>query len=115
MAPLYLLGVGPYSDVHAHRFHAAAGAQPAYRRRREVIASDREAQVTVAREDPVGDVDAHPSLALDPDIGPCVARRRLVVAGIDVAAHVARRHPRGAAAGDEEVGVVLAYAAPDLE
>src|SRR5215467_5623759 len=69
----------------------------------------------VTRELPVRDIDAYPALALDPDLGPSVARGLVAVARIDVAAHVARRNPRRAAAGDEQVRVVLAHSAPHFQ
>src|SRR5262252_5475792 len=101
--------------LHVQRFLAATGAYAAHRCSRQVVAADREAAMPVARELPVRDVDACPAFALDPDLGPGVARGLVAVARIDVAAHVARRNPRRAAAGDEKVRVVLAHSPPHFQ
>src|SRR5260221_13535262 len=61
------------------------------------------------------DVHTYPAFSLEPDLGPGVARSLIAVAGIDIAAHVARRNPRRTAACDEEVGVVLAHPASHLQ
>src|SRR5260221_13327390 len=104
-----------HGDFHLHGFFAAAGAHAADRRRGQVIAPDREAAVPFAREHAVRDVHAHPAFASDPHVRPGVARSRLVVAGVDVAAHVARGSAERPGAGDETVRVILAHAAADRE
>src|SRR6267378_1898887 len=105
--------------AHRHfdmqRFLAAAGAHAADRRRGEIVAPDREPAMPLAREHAVRDVHAHPALALDPHVGPGMARGGLVVAGIDVAADVTHGYVHRAAARDKQVRVVLAHAAADLE
>src|SRR5258708_9318495 len=104
--------------AHRHfdmqRFVAAPGAHAAHRRRGEVVAADGEAAMALAREHAVRDVHAHPAFAFDPDVGPGMACGLLVVSGIDVAADVAGRHASSAAAGDEKVRGILAYAAAQL-
>src|SRR5438128_2433936 len=60
-------------------------------------------------------VDAGPAVAFHPNVGPRVTRGLRGVARMDVAADVARRYPGGAAAGDEEMRMILADAAADRE
>src|SRR5229473_3246530 len=104
--------------AHRHfdmqRFVAAPGAHAAHRRRGEVVAADGEAAMALAREHAMRDVHAHPAFAFDPDVGPGMACGFLVVSGIDVAADIARRNAPRAAAGDEEVRMVLAHGAAVL-
>src|SRR5258705_9093083 len=88
------------------RAPAAAGAHAAGRRRAEIAAPDREPAMALAREHAVRDVHAHPAFALDPHVGPGMARGRLVVAGIDVAADVTHGHVHRAAARDKQVRVL---------
>src|SRR5882672_1294849 len=107
--------VREHRHLHAQGFLAAAGTHAPDRRGRKVIATDREAAMLLARELAVRDVHADPAFALDPDLGPGVTRSLIAVAGIDVAAYVARRNARRAAARDEEVGMVLAHPAPHLQ
>src|SRR6267378_5662911 len=112
-------GEGSLARTHRHfdmqRFVAAAGAHATHWRRGQVVAADRETAMALACEHAMRDVHAHPAFASDPDVGPGVARGLLLVSGVDVAAHIARRHPLRAATGDEEMGVVLAHAAAELE
>src|SRR5882672_8460725 len=107
--------VREHRHLHAQGFLAAAGAHAPDRRGRQVVAPDREAAVLLAREHAMRDVHADPALALDPDLGPGVARSLVAMTRIDIAAHVARGNAARAATRDEEVGVVLAYPAPDFE
>src|SRR5882672_10175546 len=118
-AALYYTGtrslIREHRHLHAQGFLAASGAHAPDRSGREVVAPDRKAAVPPADDFAVGDVHADPAFALDPHLGPGVARGLVAVSGIDVAAHVARGHARGAAAGDEQMCMVLAHPAPDLE
>src|SRR5258706_8075803 len=89
--------------AHRHfdmqRFLAAAGAHAADRRRGEIVAPDREPAMPLAREHAVRDVHAHPALALDPHVGPGVARGPLVVAWIDQDADRTERPVHSAVSG----------------
>lgn len=85
----------------------------AYRSCGIVVAPDRQSAMRISRKACMGDVDTHPAGKIDflhPNIHPCMARSMFGIARIDIAGNVARRDAMHMAAGQEQVGMVLADA-----
>src|SRR6185503_3120710 len=109
-------------DLDGERLTAAADEdRPAGRRRVEVVAADRDPDVMGLGQDPVGRIEALPAdlrqVELDPGVrGLALALVRLELgrlrSRVDVPAHVARRDAHQSREADEQIGEVLADAAP---
>ena len=103
-------------DVNRQRLTVVAAlADTARRRRAVVIEPDRESDVVGRVAGPAGDVEADPAEIVDPGGGPGVARDLAFIRGEQIARDIARRHAEVAAAGEEDMGVVLAHAGAEFE
>ena len=106
-------------DLHGdlERLAAAAKAGAAHRRGAEIIEPDRHPHMGLGRADAVGGIEADPAEVLDMGLRPGVAGllRGDAVGAVEMAADIARRNAELARGGDEDVGEVLADAAPQRE
>src|SRR5471030_2420948 len=106
-------------DMHGYleRFAATAKAGAAHRRRAEVVQADRDPHMGFGNPNPVGRVEADPAEVLDKGFDPGVAGvlRGHAVDAVEMSADIARRDAELARRRDEDVGEVLADAAPQRE
>src|SRR5581483_7832805 len=109
-----LLLLGHHLDMDLQGFIAAAEPDSADRAGLQVVAPDREPKVGRPGRPAVGDIEAAPSGAVDPGLGPRVGGDLRIGfgSGVEIAADVAGRDAENPAAGDEKMAVVLADAAP---
>src|SRR5882672_5699985 len=116
---LLLLGRLGNQYVGLHFLAAAALANPAHRRRVQIIAADGQPAIGAHGGPLVGDIDALPAdLRSQPDVHPGVAGGFAAVAdvaGVEIAADVASRYAHRSRGGDVHVRVILANAFAALE